>query len=74
MDGKATILATANHLFEENVKDPVKLDKEKGILFHHNIAKLLFLCKRARPNIQTAVSFLCTRLKSPDVDDYKKLA
>jgi hypothetical protein len=42
-------------------------------MFHHNDAKLLFLCKRARPDIQTAVSFLCTRVKSPDVDEYKKL-
>jgi hypothetical protein len=26
-----------------------------------------------RPDIQTAVSFLTSRLKSPDEDDYKKL-
>ena len=31
------------------------------------------LCKRARPDIQTAVAFLCTRVKCPDVDDYRKL-
>ena len=37
------------------------------------MAKLLFLCKRARPDIQTAVSFLCKRVKAPDNDDYKKL-
>jgi len=42
-------------------------------MFHHNTAKLLFLCKRARPDLQTAVAFLCTRVKMPDVDDYKKL-
>ena len=36
-------------------------------------AKALFLAKRARPDIQTAVSFLCTRVKRPDEDDYKKL-
>jgi hypothetical protein len=35
---------------------------------------LLFLSKRARPDIQTAVAFLTTRVKSPDEDDYKKLA
>jgi hypothetical protein len=40
------------------------------------VAKLLFLSRRARPDIQTAVAFLCTRVKSvpPDTDDYKKLA
>jgi hypothetical protein len=42
-------------------------------MFHHNTAKLLFLCKRARPDVQTAVVFLCTRVQAPDVDDYKKL-
>ena len=42
-------------------------------MFHHNVAKLLFLCKRARPDIETAVAFLCTHVKAPDTDDYKKL-
>jgi hypothetical protein len=41
--------------------------------FHHMTAKLLFLCKRARPDIQTTVAFLSTRVKGPDTDDYKKL-
>jgi hypothetical protein len=50
-----------------------KLSDELGNLYHHNVAKLLFLCKRARPDVQTAVAFLCTRVKAPDVDDYKKL-
>jgi hypothetical protein len=42
-------------------------------MFHHNTAKLLFLAKRARPDIQLAVAFLCTRVQHPDIDDYKKL-
>jgi hypothetical protein len=50
------------------------LDAETAEMFHHNVAKLLFLCKRARPDIQTPISFLCTRVKHPDTDDYKKLA
>ena len=36
-------------------------------------AQLLYLSKRARPDLQTAVSFLTTRVQRPDVDDYKKL-
>ena len=50
-----------------------KLSKESSNFFHHNVAKRLFLCKQARPDIQTAVAFLCTRVKSPNIDDYKKL-
>jgi len=37
------------------------------------VARLLFLSKRARPDLQTAIAFLCTRVQSPDVDDNKKL-
>jgi len=37
------------------------------------VAKLLYLSKRTRQDIQTAVAFLCTRVREPDTDDYKKL-
>jgi len=42
-------------------------------MFHPNVDKHLYLCKRARPDIQTAVAFLTTRLRKPDEDDLKKL-
>jgi len=71
MDGMSATPAPL-HLFamDENAK---VLDQTTAQFFHHNDAKLLFLCKRARPDIQTAVAFLCTRVKFSDVDDYKKL-
>jgi hypothetical protein len=71
MAGEAATPA-ATHLFQVN-EDAEKLDEPTAQIFHHNVAKLLFLCKRARPDIQTAVAFLCTRVKTPDIDDYKKL-
>jgi hypothetical protein len=72
MDGVA-VTTTPTHLFEVNITDPIMLDEDNAILFHHNMAKLLFLCKSAQPDIQTAVSFLRTRVKGPEQDDYKKL-
>jgi len=72
MDGMA-VTPAAEHLFKVNETDPTKLSDDLSDFFHTNVAKLLFLCKRARPDIQTAVSFLCTRVQSPDTDDYKKL-
>jgi hypothetical protein len=42
-------------------------------LFHHLVAKLLYLSKHMRQDIQTAVAFLCTRVREPDTYDYKKL-
>jgi hypothetical protein len=74
MDSKATTPAT-NHLFDINeATTDMLLDRETAKLYHQNVAKLLFLCKWTHPDIQTAVSFLCTRVKNPDTDDYKKLA
>ena len=37
------------------------------------MAKALFLCKRARPDIQPTVAFLYTRVKQPNRGDWKKL-
>ena len=72
MSGTAKTPAS-NFLFQINNKNPVPLERDVAEMFHSTVAKLLFLCKRARPDIQTAISFLCTRVKEPDVDDYKKL-
>ncbi|GAX21402.1 hypothetical protein FisN_28Lu124 [Fistulifera solaris] len=64
-----------SHLFEVKEEGSrILLDAREKEIFHHNVAKLLFLCKRARPDIQTPVAFLCTRVQSPDRDDWKKLA
>ena len=41
--------------------------------FHSIVAKLLYIEKRARPDLETAVAFLCTRVSEPDIDDWKKL-
>jgi hypothetical protein len=72
MDGTATSPAAA-HLFEI-VEGIELLDKDKSEFFHTTVAKLLFLCKRGRPDIQTAIAFLCTRVKAPTRHDYNKLS
>jgi hypothetical protein len=41
--------------------------------FHHIVAKALYLVKRARPDALLAITFLTTRVQSPDVDDWNKL-
>jgi hypothetical protein len=53
------------------------IDEVVQVRFEGEIAKMLvrtlFLCKRARLNLQTAVAFLSTRVKSCNEDDYNKL-
>jgi hypothetical protein len=43
-----------------------KLNEELAEAFHHTVYQLLFAASRARCDIQTAVSFLTTRVKNPD--------
>ena len=50
-----------------------KLSSVEADEFHHFVAKLLYLAKWAQPDILLAVTFLCTRVKGPDQDDYKRL-
>jgi hypothetical protein len=47
--------------------------KEQAGWYHTVTAKLLYLAKRARPDILTVVSFLCTRVTGPTIEDVKKL-
>jgi hypothetical protein len=54
-------------------EDAVALREEDRKVFHSVVAKLLYLSKRARPDILTAVSFLCTRVTRATVEDQKKL-
>ena len=49
------------------------LDKQRAEAFHTTVAKGLFLCKRARPDIQPTIAFLSTRVLSPTEIDWKKL-
>ena len=41
--------------------------------FHRTTAQPLFLCRRARPDVETLVSFLTTRVKEPNVDGWGDL-
>jgi Reverse transcriptase (RNA-dependent DNA polymerase) len=70
-------VTTSNYPWNENLfkVDPSEkqLPKEQRELFHTFVAKALFLCKRARPDIQPAIAFLTTRVKSPDRQDWAKL-
>ena len=50
-----------------------KLDASTAEVFHHIVAKFLYDAKRARPDLQVAVAFLCKRVKCPNIGDWKKL-
>ncbi len=68
-----TMPATDNLFKIRSKEEAISLGKEKAKTFHSTVAKLLFLAKRGRPDILLEVSFLTTRVKAPDEDNWKKL-
>ncbi len=70
--GKPVKTPAAEHLFQVSLTTE-KLDDERAEQFHTFVAEGLFLCKRARPDIQPTIAFLFTHVKEPDKDDQKKL-
>jgi hypothetical protein len=72
MNGSAKTPATG-HLFSIN-PEAMKLPKETSQVFHHLVAKLIYLSRCTRQDIQTAVAFLCTRVQAPYEDNYKNLS
>ena len=64
----------ADHIFSVRDADKAKyLTEEKAIAFRHTTAQLLFLSSRARRDINTAVSFLTTRVKNQTKTTGEKL-
>ena len=60
-----------SNLFE--LVDSPLLDDARRERFHSLVAKLLYLAKRVRPDILTAISFLATRVQAPTENDWKRL-
>ena len=54
-------------------KHSKELEGQKAEDFHTIMAKGLFVSKRARPDIQPPVAYLCTRVSKPTESDWKKM-
>lgn len=62
MSPKAYLFKTRDNAF--------KLDEKQAV--QRVAVQLIFAYKRGRPTIEKAVVLLCTRVKNPDQDEYKK--
>jgi hypothetical protein len=68
---KCTTPATIS-LFKVGSPGELLCEKDKS-RFHTTVARLLYLSKRTRPDIQLPVLYLCTRVREPTRDDDFKL-
>ena len=65
------VTPAAEDLFAESKGD--ELPRSQAEEFHTIVAKGLFVCKRARPDIHPTIAVLCTRVKEPKESDWDKL-
>jgi hypothetical protein len=75
VQGTVTTPATSDvfELPKDGEKGSQLVPKEDATSFHTIVAKLLYLAKRARPDILVAVTFLTSRVQAPTVSDNAKL-
>ena len=70
---KTAVTPANRNLFEIN-HDCVELTMEESDNFHSIVAKLLYVSKRARIDIELPIAFLCTRVSCSTEQDQGKLA
>ena len=68
IDEKVTT-PTYSHLFTVK-KQAHQLDEEKSKHLHSVVAKLLYIMKRTRPDLETEMSFLCRRVSKSDEENW----
>ncbi len=74
ISGKAATTPAGDHLFQiREGKEAKPLEEERSLAFLHSVVQLLFMAIRARRDIQTAVAFLTTQVKTPDEENWDKL-
>ena len=61
------------NLFDTDPASPL-LDVDSANRFHTLVAKLMYLAKRVRPDLLCSVMYLATKVKSPTVQELKKLS
>jgi len=69
---KSRATAAPEDLFKID-EDSTKLNSKMATAFHNIVAKALYVVKRARPDASVPIAFLTTRVRSPDIDDWRKL-
>ena len=67
-----SMVPAAKHLFTTRPDAP-KISPQEQEIFHHLTMQLMYLSQHGRPNIQTAIAFLSSRVSNPNQDDYMKL-
>jgi hypothetical protein len=72
-DVSKSVSTPAQRTLFEIDEDSEALGKKQSELYHHIVAKLLYVSTRCRLDIQLTIGFLCTRVKRSTKQDWGKL-
>ena len=64
-----TVASVVTHDLFSVDEEAADLDKTKTEIFHSMTAKLLYIMKRVRPDIEPTVSFLMRRVSKSNIED-----
>jgi hypothetical protein len=71
--GGGTKTSSAPDSLSKVDEDCEKLTQATAVEFHNLVAKTVYATKRERPETCIAITFLTTRVREPDKDDWTKL-
>ena len=63
------VTSPAGKKFFEVWEDAKQLSENKGELLHSVVVRFLFIIKRSRPDLETSMDLLMTRVSKSDFDD-----
>ena len=70
---KGNMLNPATSQFFTITNKEKGIDYEKKERYHSIISKIFWVVKRSRPDLETAVYFLCTRVQCPTEEDWGEI-
>lgn len=73
LDIKGTVSSPATRSLMTIDEEVRSLNKSQSKEFHSVVAKMLYLEKRGRPDLEPSIAFLSTRVSDPHTDDWRKL-
>jgi hypothetical protein len=73
VSGRKRIATAAPNDLVKVDEDAVKLNQARAKAFHNTTAKGIHVAKRARPDISLSIALLTTKVKGPDIEDWRKL-
>lgn len=70
---KGEVTSPANKTLFKVDEESLVLDRNRHDIFHSIVARLLWVMKRSRADLETAISFLCTRVSCSTEEDWEKM-